>query len=71
VEFSNKPAWIAGNRGNTTRTSLKWILEHDAIPCVIPGFNSVAQIEDFTVKEMAKLAHFYKYEVHREIKGAY
>jgi oligoribonuclease (3'-5' exoribonuclease) len=51
--------------------TLKWILEHDAIPCVIPGFNSVAQVEDFTVKEMAKLAHFYKYEVHREIKGAY
>lgn len=63
-----------------TRAALKWILEHDAISCVIPGFKSVAQVEDnlqtvnvesFTEKEMTKLAKFYKDEVQREIRGAY
>ena len=48
-----------------TRAALKWILEHDSISCVIPGFKSVAQVEDnlqavnvesFTEKEMSKLA---------------
>jgi len=80
IELSNKLAWIAENRGNMTRASLKWILEHDAISCVIPGFKSVAQVEDnlqavnverFTEKEMTNLAKFYKDEVQREIRGAY
>jgi len=80
IELSNKLAWIAENRGNMTRAALKWILEHDAISCVIPGFKSVAQVEDnlqavnvesFTEKEMTILAKFYKDEVQREIRGAY
>ncbi|WP_438298281.1 aldo/keto reductase [Sporosarcina sp. FA15] len=80
IELSDKLTWIAENRGNMTRAALKWILEHDAISCVIPGFKSVAQVEDnlqtvnvesFTEKEMTKLAKFYKDEVQREIRGAY
>jgi len=80
IELSNKLAWIAENRGNMTRAALKWVLENDAISCVIPGFKSVAQVEDnlqavnvesFTEKEMTILAKFYKDEVQREIRGAY
>ena len=80
VELSNQLAWIAENRGNMTRAALKWILEHDAISCVIPGFKNVDQVEDnlqslnvkgFNAEEMEKLAQFYKDEVHGEIRGAY
>lgn len=80
VELSNKLAWIAENRGNMTRASLKWILEHEAISCVIPGFKTVVQVEDnlqtvnvggYTQEEMLQLARFYKEAVHNEIKGVY
>lgn len=80
VELSSKVNWIAGNRGNMTRAALKWILEHEAISSVIPGFKNVAQVEDnlqtvnvegFTEVEMNRLAQFYKDEVHKEISGAY
>ncbi len=80
VELSSKLFWIAENRGNMTRAALKWILEHDAISCVIPGFRNVAQVEDnlqalkvegFTETEMNKLAQFYQDEVKKNIRGAY
>lgn len=80
VKLSNELKWIADGRENMTRAALKWILEHDEISCVIPGFKTVAQVEDnlqavkvrpYTVEEMDKLAKFYKKEVHEEIKGAY
>lgn len=63
-----------------TQAALKWILEHDAISCVIPGFRNIAQVEDnlkalkvadFTEAEMNKLAQSYKNEVHENIRGAY
>lgn len=80
IELSNMLSWIAENRENMTRAALKWILEHNAISCVIPGFRNVAQVEDnlqalkvasFTETEMDKLAQFYKNEVHKNIRGAY
>ncbi|WP_203248078.1 aldo/keto reductase [Sporosarcina beigongshangi] len=80
VELSSKLSWTAENRGSMTQAALKWILEHDAISCVIPGFKNVAQVEDnlkalkvagFSENEMNKLAQFYKNEVHNNIRGAY
>ena len=80
VELSDKLAWIAEGRGNRTQAALKWILEHDAISSVIPGFKTVAQVKDnlqaveaaaFTKEELAKLASFYKEEVESEIRGPY
>ncbi|MGI2329227.1 aldo/keto reductase [Planococcus sp. YIM B11945] len=80
VELSDQLAWIADNRGNRTRASLKWILEQEAISTVIPGFKNVAQVEDnlqalnaasFTEEELQRLAEFYKQEVHSEIRGPY
>lgn len=80
VALSSQLSWIAENRGNMTRAALKWILEQDAISCVIPGFRNTAQVEDnlealkvtgFTETEKHKLAQFYKEEVHKNIRGAY
>lgn len=80
VELSSQLSWIAENRGNMTQAALKWILEHDAISCVIPGFKNVSQVEDnlnaikvtgFSETEMNKLAQFYKNEVHKNVRGAY
>lgn len=80
VELSDQLAWIAEGRGNMTHAALKWILEHDAISAVIPGFKNTAQVEDnlkaldvpaFSPEELDKLARFYRDEVHNEIKGAY
>jgi aryl-alcohol dehydrogenase-like predicted oxidoreductase len=80
VELSRKLEWIVNDRGNMTRAALKWILEHDAISCVIPGFKNTHQVEDnlkaleeknFTPQEMNQLLQFYRNEVHSYIRGAY
>ncbi|MDL4840156.1 aldo/keto reductase [Aquibacillus rhizosphaerae] len=80
VELSNQLKWIAEDRGSMTRASLKWILEHDAISSVIPGFKTVKQVEDnlaavdvknFSNEEMERLEDFYKQEVHDNIRGPY
>lgn len=80
VELAENLKWIAENRGNMTQAALKWILEHDAISSVIPGFKSVAQVQDnlkaieaapYSAEEMDKLAKFYKEQVASEIRGAY
>ncbi|WP_186575972.1 aldo/keto reductase [Aquibacillus kalidii] len=80
VELSNELKWIADGRGNMTRASLKWILEHDAISSVIPGFKNVKQVEDnletvnvksFSEQEMDKIKTFYEEEVRDHIRGPY
>lgn len=80
VELSKKLDWIAEDRGNMTRAALKWILEHDEISCVIPGFRNVDQVRDnlktldvkeFSNEEMERLEIFYQEKVHDHIRGAY
>ncbi|SER91093.1 Predicted oxidoreductase [Gracilibacillus ureilyticus] len=80
VELSNKLEWIAESRGNMTRAALKWILSHDAVSSVIPGFKTVKQVEDnlaavdvpdFSENEMEQLRSFYDAEVHKHIRGPY
>ncbi|MBU9710445.1 aldo/keto reductase [Evansella tamaricis] len=80
VELSEKLRWIAEDRKNMTRAALRWILEHDSITSVIPGFKNVKQVEDnlaalqvppFSGKEMKQLEEFYKKEVQDHIRGAY
>ena len=46
VELSRKLEWIAEGRGNMTRAALRWILDHESVSCVIPGFKTVKQVED-------------------------
>lgn len=80
VELSGKLSWIADGRESMTRAALKWILEHEAISCVIPGFKNVKQVEDnlgaldvpgFIAEELTRLQEFYVNEVHANIRGAY
>ncbi len=63
-----------------TRAALKWILSHDAVTSVIPGFKTVQQVEDnlaamnvpeFSESELEKLREFYQLEVHDSIRGPY
>jgi aryl-alcohol dehydrogenase-like predicted oxidoreductase len=80
VELSQQLNWIAEGRGNMTRAALRWILEHEAVSCVIPGFRSVKQVDDnlqalevpsFTAEEKQKLENFYQTEVKDHIRGPY
>lgn len=80
VELSQKLRWIAEGRGNMTRASLRWILEHEAVSCVIPGFRSVNQVEDnlkslevpsFNQDELKRLEQFYQLHVKEHIRGPY
>lgn len=80
VELSRQLDWIAEGRGNMTRAALKWILHHDAVTSVIPGFKTVKQVEDnlkaievppFTDEELEQLRQFYLKEVHDHIRGPY
>src|SRR5690606_2802274 len=80
VELADQLRWIAEGRGSMARAALRWILEFDAVSCVIPGFKTVAQVEEnvaaldvpgFSPEEMARLARFYRDEVAQHIRGPY
>jgi aryl-alcohol dehydrogenase-like predicted oxidoreductase len=80
VELSQELKWIAENRGNMTRAALKWIMSHDAVTSVIPGFKTVKQVEDnlaaidvkaFSQEELDRLTEFYQENVHTHIRGPY
>ena len=80
VELAHQLRWIGENRGNMTRASMRWILQHPAVSCVIPGFKNTLQVEDnlatldaapFTAQEMERLALFYESEVKSWIRGPY
>lgn len=80
VKLADKLRWIADNRGTMARASMRWILEQPEVTCVIPGFKSVAQIDDnlgtldvpgFSAEEMERIARFYSEEVHDHIRGPY
>ena len=80
VELSEQLSWIADGRGNMTRAALRWILDHDEITTVIPGFKTVKQVEDnlqatevksFSEAELKQLSTFYQQEIHPTIRGAY
>ncbi|WP_138420116.1 aldo/keto reductase [Aquibacillus sediminis] len=80
VELSNELKWIAEDRASMTRAALKWILEHDAVSTVIPGFKNVKQVEDnlqaidvkgYSQAEMERIAQFYQEQVHDHIRGVY
>ncbi|GLX70060.1 aldo/keto reductase [Paenibacillus glycanilyticus] len=80
VELADQLRWIAEGRGNMTRASLRWLLDHEAVSCVIPGFRNVRQVEDnlaalevpsFTEAERERLSAFYQEKVHPFIRGSY
>lgn len=80
VELAQKLDWIAEGRGSMTEASLRWILDHPEVTCVIPGFKNQRQIEQnlkalhtkpFAPEELEKLREFYNQEVKQFIRGAY
>ncbi|NDI36166.1 aldo/keto reductase [Chengkuizengella sediminis] len=79
-ELASQLKWISEGRENMTRAALRWILDHEEVSCVIPGFKNVKQVEDnlqaiqvssFSSEEMKKLSDFYKNEVFAHIRGVY
>lgn len=78
VELARKLEWIAEGRGNMARASMRWILDHPAVSCVIPGFKNEAQVADnlatleapsYSSTEMERLSAFYQSEVVPHIRG--
>ncbi|MFD0693762.1 aldo/keto reductase [Paenibacillus sp. GCM10027628] len=80
LELSRQLAWIAEGRESMTRASLRWLLDQEAVSCVIPGFKNTAQVLDnlqaasvasFSEDELRKLRGWYQSDVHAHIRGAY
>jgi len=80
LELSRQLSWIAEGRESMTRAALRWLLDLEAVSCVIPGFKNTAQVLDnlqaanvpsFTVDELRQLEGWYEREVHAHIRGAY
>lgn len=78
VELARKLEWIAEGRGNMARASMRWILDHPAVSCVIPGFKNEAQVADnlatlevpsYSSADMERLSVFYQAEVVTHIRG--
>ncbi|UQZ36650.1 aldo/keto reductase [Paenibacillus sp. PK3_47] len=78
VELARSLEWISEGRDNMARASMRWILDHPAVSCVIPGFKNKTQVSDnlktieipsFTPAEMERLASFYQDEVAPHIRG--
>ncbi|MCM3785141.1 aldo/keto reductase [Neobacillus mesonae] len=79
VQLARELAWIAEGREDMARASMRWILDNPDITCVIPGFKSVAQVEDnlgaasvpsFSPEEQDKLRQFYHEKVADHIRGS-
>jgi aryl-alcohol dehydrogenase-like predicted oxidoreductase len=63
-----------------TRAALRWILDQEAISCVIPGFKNSAQVLDnlgalqvpsFSAEDQERLSAWYQENVHAHIRGSY
>jgi aryl-alcohol dehydrogenase-like predicted oxidoreductase len=63
-----------------THAALRWILDHEAISCVIPGFKNTSQVLDnlgalevsaFSTADKDRLSAWYQENVHSHIRGAY
>lgn len=80
VELASGLSWIAEGRGDMARASMRWILDHPEVSCVIPGIKNVRQVEDnlgtlevpsFTPEELERLRDYYLSQVAEHIRGAY
>jgi aryl-alcohol dehydrogenase-like predicted oxidoreductase len=79
-ELSSQLGWIADGKESMTRAALRWILDHEAISCVIPGFKNSAQVLDnlgalqvpsFSAEDHNRLSAWYQENVHAHIRGSY
>ncbi|MET1030276.1 aldo/keto reductase [Domibacillus tundrae] len=80
VELSDELKWIAEERGSMAEASLRWILDHPEVTCIIPGFKNAKQVEQnlqalrtpsFTQEEQKRIKEFYEKEVKQHIRGVY
>lgn len=80
VELADGLSWIAEGRGDMARASMRFILDHQEVSCVIPGFKNVKQVEDnlgtlnvpsFSPEELERLRKYYENEVAKHIRGVY
>lgn len=63
-----------------TNAALRWILDHEAVTAVIPGFKNLEQVkgnletlntQSFSEAEYEQLRQFYQDEVAEHIRGIY
>ncbi|HWJ80231.1 MAG TPA: aldo/keto reductase [Niallia sp.] len=80
VELAEEISWIEKDRKSMTTAALKWILEHDSISSVIPGFRNPRQVtqnlealdeKPFEEEELKNIEKFYQQKVKEYIKGPY
>ena len=80
VELSEELKWIADGRESMAEASLRWILDHPEVTCVIPGFKNTRQVEQnlralhtpsFEQAEQERIKSFYEEEVKQHIRGVY
>lgn len=80
IDLVDQIKWIAEGREGLADAALKWILQQEGVTTVIPGFKSIAQIDQnlraadvapFSDKELLTLSDFYWSKVHHHIRGAY
>ncbi|MCG7337803.1 aldo/keto reductase [Staphylococcus sp. ACRSN] len=80
VELADQLRWIADDRPSMTNAALRWILDHEAVTAVIPGFKNLEQVkgnietlntQSFSEAEHEQLRQFYQDEVAEHIRGVY
>ncbi|MCE4051361.1 MULTISPECIES: aldo/keto reductase [Bacillaceae] len=80
VELTEQIAWIGDRRQSMASAALRWILDHEEVSCIIPGFKNENQIlanlaaldeAPFTQEEKTRLNHFYQQNVKNSIRGPY
>ncbi|WP_379130208.1 aldo/keto reductase [Paenibacillus sp. sgz500958] len=80
VELAEELRWISEGRGDMARASMRWILDHPEVSCIIPGFKNESQVNDnlgaaevpsFSAADKEKLETFYREQVAQHIRGPY
>ena len=68
VELADELGWIAEGRETMAAAALRFVLDHQQVSCVIPGFRNARQVEEnlaaarvapFRSNELERLARFY------------
>lgn len=80
VELADQLKWIADGRGSMAEASLRWILDHEEVTTIIPGFKNVKQVDQnlqalhtpsFSIEEKQRIRAFYEENVQQHIRGVY
>lgn len=78
VELAEELRWIADGRGSMARAAVRFVLDHDEVSSVIPGFRNADQVEEnlsgaevapFTEAEHARLLAFFRERARPLLRG--